>query len=117
MLGLARGGGPGQLTGELIGQVARVVRPVRPGGHRQALEACRAGIERWVKQDLTVVKIEVLPSGRHTPQGRNPVLTRARIGPRRKGTDLMDSSQAVAVSDSDWLTRRVQGRWTGPGTQ
>ena len=61
--GLARDGGADQLTDGLIGQVAQVVRPVRPGGHGQAweaLEACRADIGRWVKQDLTVVKIGVL---------------------------------------------------------
>jgi transposase len=34
--GLDRDGGPGQLTDELVGQVAQVVRPVRPGGHGQA---------------------------------------------------------------------------------
>jgi transposase len=61
--GLARDGGPGQLTDELVGQVAQVVRPMRPGGHGQAweqLEACRAEIEGQVRQGLTVVKIGVL---------------------------------------------------------
>src|SRR6516165_1325589 len=61
--GLARDGGPGQLTDGLVGQVAQVVRPVRPGGHGRGwerLEACRAQIEGWVKQGLTVVKIGVL---------------------------------------------------------
>ncbi len=61
--GLARDGGEGQLTDELIGQVAQVVRPVRPGGHGQAweqLEACHAEIGTWVEQGLTVVKIGVL---------------------------------------------------------
>jgi transposase len=61
--GLARDGGAGQLTDELVGQVAEVVRPVRPGGHGQAwerLEACRTEIETWVKQGLTVVKIGIL---------------------------------------------------------
>jgi transposase len=61
--GLARDSGPGQLTDELVGQVAQVVRPVRPGGHGQAwdqLEGCHAEIAAWVKQDLTVVKIGVL---------------------------------------------------------
>src|SRR5262245_16057897 len=61
--GLARDGGPGQLTDELVGQVAQAVRPVRPGGHGlgwEQLEACHAEIEGWVKQGLTVVKIGVL---------------------------------------------------------
>jgi Mu transposase, C-terminal domain len=61
--GLARDGREGQLTDELIGQVAQVVRPVRPGGHGQAweqLEACHAEIGAQVEQGLTVVKIGVL---------------------------------------------------------
>jgi transposase len=61
--GLARDGGAGQLTDGLVGQVAEVVRPVRPGGHGlgwERLEACRAEIEAWVKEGLTVVKIGVL---------------------------------------------------------
>ncbi len=58
--GLARDGGVAQLTDELVGQVAEVVRPVRPGGHGRAwdqLEACRAEIEAQVKAGLSVVKI------------------------------------------------------------
>jgi transposase len=61
--GLARDGGAGQLSDELVGQVAEAVRPVRPAGHGQAwdrLEACREEIQAWVKQGLTVVKIGVL---------------------------------------------------------
>jgi hypothetical protein len=61
--GLARDGGEGQLTDELIGQVAQVVRPVRPGGHGlgwEQLEACHAEVGAWVEQGLTVVKIGVL---------------------------------------------------------
>ena len=61
--GLARDGGEGQLTDELVGQVAQVVRPVRPGGHGQAwdqLEGRRDQIEAQVKQGLSVVKIGVL---------------------------------------------------------
>jgi transposase len=61
--GLDRDGGLGQLTDELVGQVAQVVRPVRPGGHGLAweqLEACREQIRAWVEQGLTVVKIGVL---------------------------------------------------------
>jgi len=61
--GLARDGGTGQLSDELVGQVAQVVRPVRPGGHGQAwdlLEARRAEVEAQVKAGLSVVKIGVL---------------------------------------------------------
>jgi hypothetical protein len=60
---LARDGGAGQLSDELVGQVAEVVRPVRPGGHGRAweeLEACREEIQAWLGQGLTVVKIGVL---------------------------------------------------------
>ena len=61
--GLARDGGPGQLTDELVGQVAEAVRPVRPGGHGrpwERLEACQAEIAGQVKAGLPVVKIGVL---------------------------------------------------------
>ena len=61
--GLARDGGTGQLSDELMGQVAQAVRPVRPGGRGLAweqLEACRAEIEGQVRQGLSVVKIGVL---------------------------------------------------------
>src|SRR5215470_10269899 len=61
--GLARGGGAGQLTDELVGQVAQVVRPARPGGHGlgwDRLEVRHAEIERQVRQGLSVVKIGVL---------------------------------------------------------
>jgi hypothetical protein len=61
--GLARDGGTGQLTDELVGQVAQAVRPVRPGGHGQAWEQLEAGqgeIEGQVKAGLSVVKIGVL---------------------------------------------------------
>jgi transposase len=61
--GLVRDGGVGQLTDELIGQVAQVVRPARPGGHGQAwelLEARHGEIEAQVKAGLSVVKIGVL---------------------------------------------------------
>ena len=48
--GLDRDGGAGQLTDELVGQVAQVVWPVRPGGQGQAREqlgACQEQIEGW----------------------------------------------------------------------
>ena len=61
--GLARDGGSGQLTDELVGQVAEAVRPVRPGGHGRAwdqLEACQEQVAGQVKAGLSVVKIGVL---------------------------------------------------------
>ena len=62
-MGLARGGGEAQLTDGLVGQVAEMVRPARPGGHGrawEALEGCHADIQAWVEQGLTVVKIGML---------------------------------------------------------
>jgi transposase len=61
--GLSRDGGLGQLTDELVGQVAQVVRPVRPGGHGQAwdqLEARRAEVQAQVRAGLSVAKIGML---------------------------------------------------------
>jgi transposase len=61
--GLARDGGLGQLSDELIGQVVQQVRPARSGGHGaawQVLEAQQPQIAVWVKQGLTVAKIEIL---------------------------------------------------------
>src|SRR5215470_9419028 len=61
--GLDRDGGAGQLTDELVGQVAQVVRPARPGGHGlgwEQLEACQGKIQTQVKAGLSVVKIGVL---------------------------------------------------------
>jgi transposase len=61
--GLARDGGAGQLTDELVGLVAQEVRPARPGGHGQAwelLEGRQPEIEAQVKAGLSVVKIGVL---------------------------------------------------------
>lgn len=59
--GLVRGGcNEEQLTDELIGQVVEAVRPVRPQGHGaswETLEGHREQIEKWVGEDLTVVKI------------------------------------------------------------
>jgi transposase len=61
--GLVRGGGLGQLSDEVIGQVVDAVRPARPAGHGsawQALEAEQAQITTWLGRDLTVVKIHDL---------------------------------------------------------
>ncbi|HUN37532.1 MAG TPA: IS21 family transposase [Trebonia sp.] len=57
--GLDRGGGEGQLTDELVGQVVAAVRPARPAGHGSSWEALAArkdDIARWVGDGLTLVK-------------------------------------------------------------
>lgn len=62
--GLARDGGQGQLTDELIGTVVEAVRPDRPAGRGAAWEACRAEhdrIRRWLeKDDLKLTKVHDL---------------------------------------------------------
>jgi hypothetical protein len=67
--GQARDGGLGQLTDELVGLVAQVVRPVRPGGHGQAweaLEARRAAIEAQVGRAAGRGDARLLPDRRRT---------------------------------------------------
>ena len=62
-LGVDRGGGEGQLTDELIGQVLERVRPHRVDGHGEAWRTLlgeEARIKEWLNQDLTVVKIGIL---------------------------------------------------------
>jgi transposase len=62
-VGLARDGGSGQLSDELIGAVVGAVRPARPGGYGPAWERLlpvREQVSRWVEQGLTVVKVEAL---------------------------------------------------------
>jgi transposase len=61
--GVARNGGVGQLSDEVIGAVVAAVRPVRPAGHGSAwqlLQEHREQIAGWVGQGLTVVKIGTL---------------------------------------------------------
>ena len=65
--GLSRGGGEGQLTDELLGQVVSVVRPARPDGHGAGwaeLEARREQITAWVGAGVPVVKIGSCCRGR-----------------------------------------------------
>jgi hypothetical protein len=56
--GLARDGGPGQLTDELVGLVAQMVRLVRPGGHGQAWEQLEA-LGRHRRGQATVIPITI----------------------------------------------------------
>jgi transposase len=61
--GVARDGGSGQVTDEVIAAVVSAVRPVRPAGHGSAwqlLQQQREQITAWVGQGLTVVKIGTL---------------------------------------------------------
>jgi transposase len=61
--GAVRTGGPAQLSDELVGAVVAAVRPTRPAGRGPAWERLvpvREQITQWVRQGLTVVKIEDL---------------------------------------------------------
>jgi transposase len=61
--GMARDGGEGQLSDELLGAVVAVVRPARPAGHGSAWQQLvehQEQITAWVGQGLTVVKIGTL---------------------------------------------------------
>jgi transposase len=59
-VGVVRGGGVGQLSDEVLGEIVGLVRPARLGGHGAVWETLlgrREQITQWVKQGLTVVKI------------------------------------------------------------
>jgi len=61
--GLVRRAGVAALTEELLGAVINDVRAIRAGGHGAAwdlLAARKSEITGWVKDGLTIVKIEVL---------------------------------------------------------
>lgn len=61
--GVARDGGVGQLSDEVIGAVVAAVRPARPAGHGSAWQQMQAEQEQitaWVGQGLTIVKIGTL---------------------------------------------------------
>ena len=62
-LGVARDGGDGQLSDEIIGMVVEAVRPHRCDGHGDAwrlLVAHHDDVAGWVAEDLTGVKITEL---------------------------------------------------------
>jgi transposase len=61
--GVAREGGDGQLSEEVLGAVVAVVRPDRPrgtGASWEAIAAHREQIATWLQQDLTLAKIHML---------------------------------------------------------
>ena len=61
--GLARDGGVGQLSDELLGAVVAAVRPARPRGTGTSWETIavhREQITTWLEQGLTVTKVHVL---------------------------------------------------------
>jgi transposase len=61
--GVVRGGGWGQVTDVVVGEVVAAVRPARPAGHGSAWELLAAEREQivdWVGKGLTVVKIGTL---------------------------------------------------------
>ena len=97
--GLARDGGPEQLTDELLGAVVGVVRPDRPhgvGAARESLVAHREQIEGWLKRDLTLAKVHVL-------LGRRGVVVPYRTLHRYAVTELGFGRRrpTVRVADGD----------------
>ena len=110
--GLARGGELGQLTDELVGQVAEAVRPVRPGGHGrpwERLEACQAEIAGQVKEG-PVGRQDRCPAGTAGHHGAlphaAPVLRGAvrQLGrPRRRS--------ASPTASQVWSARSTSATW------
>ena len=94
-LGVARDGGEGQLSDELIGQVVERVRPHRLDGHGEAWRVLLAEEERikgWVGEDLTVVKIGILLARRGVVV---PHRTLARFAVERCGAGRRSTSVRV----------------------
>lgn len=99
--GLARDGGEGQLTDELIGMVVAAVRPARPAGHGQSwerLERRKEEIAGWVKDDLTLVKIGELLQRSGTDV---PYRTLARFAAEECGYSSGGRKVTVPVDDGE----------------
>jgi transposase len=97
--GLARGGGEGQLTDDLIGLVVAAVRPARPAGHGESWEllaARRDEIAGWVKGDLTLVKVGELLERSGTAV---PYRTLARFAAAECGFSSGGPGATVRVDD------------------
>lgn len=99
--GLARDGGQGQLTDELLGMVVAAVRPARPAGHGeswQLLEQRKDDIGKWVRDDLTLVRIGELLERSGTAV---PYRTLARFAAQECGYSPGGPKVTVRVDDGE----------------
>jgi transposase len=99
--GLARDGGQGQLTDELLGMVVAAVRPARPAGHGeswQLLEQRKDDVGKWVGDDLTLVRIGELLERSGTVV---PYRTLARFAAQECGYSPGGPKVTVPVDDGE----------------
>jgi transposase len=99
--GLARDGGEGQLTDELLGVVVGAVRPARSAGHGASWELLagrKEEIAGWVRRDLTLVKIGELLERSGTVV---PYRTLARFAAAECGYSSSRPGVTVPVSDGE----------------
>ena len=121
--GLSRDAGLSALCDELIGAVIAAVRPARPNGHGAAwdlLTARKDDITKWVKDGLTIVKIEVLltRSGTTVPYRTLHRFAAEECGFRARGTSMrvldgepgvecqIDFAQMGFITDTETGRRR-----------
>ena len=121
--GLVRTDGQAALSDELIGAVIGAVRPTRPNGHGAAwdlLAARKGDIAKWVKDGLSIVKIEVLltRSGTTVPYRTLHRFAAEECGFRARGTSMrvldgepgvecqIDFAQMGFITDTETGRRR-----------
>jgi DNA-binding CsgD family transcriptional regulator len=121
--GLTRDAGQAALCDELLGAVIAAVRQARPNGHGAAwdlLAARKAEITQWVKDGLTIVKIEVLltRSGTTVPYRTLHRFAAEECGFRARGTSMrvldgdpgvecqIDFAQMGFITDTETGRRR-----------
>jgi transposase len=121
--GLVRTDGQAALSDELIGAVIAAVRPTRPNGHGAAwdlLAARKTDIAGWVKDGLSIVKIEVLltRSGTTVPYRTLHRFAAEECGFRARGTSMrvldgepgvechIDFAQMGFITDTETGRRR-----------
>jgi hypothetical protein len=133
--GLTRDAGLSALSDVLIGAVIAAVRPARPNGHGAAwdlLAARKADIVRWVKDGLSIVKIEVLltRSGTTVPYRTLHRFAAEECGFRARGTTVrvldgepgsecqIDFAQMGFIIDAETEgpVAETTGSWLDPGT-